>query len=366
MMMNKMPKKNEEEDLDLPSQMEQDAIQEDAMPTMPQMAGGGMVDDDMRLDDPYSVAGGASATAKSPPLPPPPPPPPAPPMAPPVAAPTPSMAPPAPPVARKPLPGMPPEVTPEDLKNYLGKQRASLGKYDPDEQFKMEQGLINRRGSIGNRLAMGAATFAGPEYAKQLDDRWNNDINMRSNTFSNARDNTSKKMEAEQGIDSQDPTSTMSKLYQNQFGTIFTQMGYKPTDIEKMSASKIGTIAQLAIQYEDAKVQQELKRAMLGIQGMTAKANVINQVSQRNKDSADTKRNAASEILKRSGNSRILGIPIPFTSDVSGKEADAARKVLSDQLETGLDPTEVAGAEDWLAKNPNDPRAPEIRKRIGK
>jgi len=212
----------------------------------------------------------------------------------------------------------------------------------------------------------GVARAGNPGFAKAQEERANSLANASAGAMERARKGTREDIEANQQIDAMDPESTMSKLYQKSFMPIFQKMGYKPEAIAQMPASKIQTLATLGIQFEDAQSQQELKKAMLGVQGMTAKANILNQVAQRTKDTKDTQRAAASEVLKHSGNARVLGIPIPFTSDVSGAEQDAARKVLAEQMEGGVEHPQASEAEAWAKANPNDPRSAEILKRIGK
>jgi len=303
---------------------------------MPQMARGGMVDP-FSMDDPYSVEGGASSTVKTPPLPPP-----AAAAMPPVApaqAPMdqkPMMA--APVAPKKPLPGMPAGVTPDDLKGYLDKQRSAIGKFDPSAQYDREMSMQNARSGIVPRLAQAAATFAGPEYAKANNDRWDQAINQSAGSFERAREGTMKQVSANQEIDFMDPSSTMSKLYQQTFAPIFAKMGYDPADVAKMPASKISTIASLGIQFEDAQSQQELKRAMLGLQGMTAKANILNQQEQRKQTASKERVDAAKDLLSKSGNAKVLGIPIPFTSDVSGSDKEAALNIIRGQMKNGETP----------------------------
>lgn len=327
---------------------------------VPKLAGGAI----LGINDPFKKGlippTSSQMPAMSPPIAPPP-------MAPPVQPQLPTQAPAAPAMASKPMPGMPPSVTPDELQGYLNKQRESIGKYSPDEQYNREMQIGNQRNGLGNRLAYAAATFAGPEYTKGIDDRWNAQLSGEVGARERSRAGTMEKAGAESKIDMQDPGSIASKTYQNAYADIFSKMGYSPESVAKMPASQIQTLADLGVRYSDAQTQAELKNLSLMLQGMSAKAMAANQESQNRRENQKMRTDAASEVLKRSGNAKVLGLPIPFTSDVSGAEKDKARKVLSEQMNLG---SEQSGQESealrWAQENADDPRAAKILQKLGK
>jgi hypothetical protein len=313
---------------------------------MPGFAKGTILPDDFRLDNPFSVDGGGSSTIKSPPLPPAPV---ADPVAPQPLAPVPAPKAPAQiaqAMPQKALPGMPPSVTPETLKTYLDQKRGAMDKYSADKQFDIENRNLDKRRGMGFGIANAASTFAdgimqgvaragNPGFADALNKRVEGLGADEAAIFERARKNTSDETDAKSKVDYQDPSSTMSQMYQEAFGPIFQKMGYKPESVMKMPASQIANIATLGIQYEDAQSQQELKKAMLGLQGITAKANITNQEETRKQQAAAGRVSAAKDLLTKSGNSRVFGIPIPGTSDVSSEDKDKALNVLRDQLDGG-------------------------------
>lgn len=330
--------------------------QEEEQEPIPTYAGGTVLPDEFKLDDPFAVDGGASTTAKSPPIPPQ------------VATPpvmqqpmTPKSAPVAAPAAltatpRRPLPGMPPSVTPEDLKSYLDQKRSKIGKYGADEQYGIEKQNIDNRKGLGYGLASAASTFAdgvmqgvaragNPGFAKALEDQVTNLGADEAGAFERGRKNSMEEVDANSKVDAMDPTSIMSKSYQQAFGPIFQKMGYPADSVMKMPASQIANLATLSIQYTDAQSQQELKRAMLGVQGMTAKANIANQAEQRREAKSKNRVDAAKDLLSKSGNARVLGVPIPFTSDVSGKDKEEALGVIRGEMKgNNFDTEEEAAA----------------------
>lgn len=288
-------------------------------------------EDDFKLGDEFSVDGGASTTAKSPPIPP------TPTVAPPMPqamAPKPAPAAAAAPTVAKPMPGMPADVTPEALRGYLEEKRSAIGKYGADRQYDAEMRNVNARRGLGYGLAAGGATLAdaimqgvagagNPGFAKQLEDRVSGLADREAGAMERARKNTMEEVDAKQKVDYMDPGSTMSKMYQEAFGPIFQKMGYSPASVFKMPASQIANIATLGIQFEDAKSQQELKRAMLGIQGMTAKANIINQVQQRKEAGEKSRMEAAEGLQKRPWYQKIAEAPfVPLPKSAATKEME--------------------------------------------
>lgn len=324
-------------------------------------------EDQFKLPSPFEVDGGASTTVKSPPLPP------QTAAAPPMPQP---MAPKPAPVAdpallaaksanRRPLPGMPADMTPETLKGYLDQKRSAIDKYSADKQYALEKGNLEGRRGLGMNVANAAATFAdgvmqgvaragNPGFARQISDRESGLDNEEASAFDRARTNTMAEVEAKQKVDYMDPTSTMSKTYQEAFSPIFAKMGYAPQSVMKMPAAQIANIATLGIQYEDAQSQQELKKAMLGIQGMTAKANIANQLSERKEKTEAGKLDAAKGLQGRPWYQKIVeGLIPPLRS--------SATEEMMKRLEADPKNTE---AMEWVKSHADDPRAAKIMERL--
>ncbi len=347
----------------------------------PAMSEGGVVEEEMphlaggtpSLDDPFSVNTGDSSTVKAMPLNPAA----VPPQAPPPAAPA-QMPPIAPsPVASapaRPMPGMPPSVTPDELKGYLDKQRGAIQKYNPDTQYAREQEIMSARKSPLAILAHAAGTFAGPEYAKAQDERWDNELNQSAGSFANARKGTMENMESEQKVDSNDPSSPLSRMAQKAYGSQLTSAGLPASAVPFMSASLIGDVATKQVTLAEA-------LARINEEASYHKGMLKNTESQGKREESKNRVDAAKDLLSKSGNAKILGIPIPFTSDVSGADKDKALGVIRNEMEPSS--TTPAGAEapeassatahpkanealNWAMQNPHDPKSAEILKRLGK
>lgn len=261
--------------------------------------------------------------------------------------------------APKALPGMPPDVTPDELERYLGRQRQSIEKYGPDRQFDQEMSSLRARTSPGMALAGAGATFADgimqgvaragdPGFSRQQQDQVNQVSGEAAGALERARKGSGEQVEAEQKIDAIDPKSVLSQAYQKAFAPIFVQMGYNPKSVGSMPASQIQTLADLGVRYADAQTQLALKKAMLEVQTLTAQANISNQQSQRHEEALKT-------LEGMPWYSRLMH---PGISGALSKEAGLDEGA-------GASHPQAAEALRWIQQNPNDPRAAQIRKRLG-
>ena len=313
---------------------------------MPHLAKGGF-----SLDDNYNVNTGDSSTVKGAPI--------DPATLAPVEAPVeekksptsaPIATPSTPPPIQKPLPGMPPTVTPDELKSYLGNQRMAVNKYNPDQQYAREQQIMAARRGILPTIAHAAATFAGPEYAKAQDDRWNDLLQQNASSFANARKSTLENMETNQKIDMNDPTSPISRMTQKAFGPQLIAAGLPASAISHISASLANEIAtkQVTLAEALARVNEEATyhRGMLE-----------NTRLQREQDKTLKKESSQLESAKG-----LQGRPWyqKLIETIPGLRSVATEEMMSN-LEA--DPKNDEALQ-WIKENSNDPRAPEILRRL--
>ncbi len=299
-----------------------------------------------------------------------------PPAAPPMAQNVPQGTMPPPPAAQ--IPGMA-----EILAQANAQGRGLYGQYTPEKRNELYSMMAERSNSMPNAIGAGLASVGdaiargyGRDQTNFLDKTLQSQKTSRDEAlgaFDTAQKGSMALTQAGLEIGKMDPSSPMSKMAQEAYGGPLQKLGYTPEQIAKMPASQIESVTQVALKYGDIQSQKELKEATLELQTLVANANIGNQKLQRAKDAADVQRNAATETLKRGENARVLGVPIPFTSKVPGKLRDKATNVLERQMEGDLgvaggafDHPQAAAAEKWARENPNDPRAGEILKRIGK
>lgn len=281
----------------------------------------------------------------------------APPVAPPIAAPA-GLKPPAAPMAQPPvkLPGMPADVTPDEISSYLDKQRGSLNKFGPQEQMNFENESMQDRDSFRNRLTsgvkgladsvmMGVAGAGNPGWQQQYENRQDRQAQEGLGAMQEANKSNITGMKAGMELDMMDPNSPTSQAYRESFTPIFTKMGYNPDDIKKMSASQIGTVADLATRHADSEAQLELKKALLGVETMKTQAGIENQ-------NTESKQGALKQLSGMPWYSRILHPGIA--------------KELEKQSGIGEDDEDLsshAAAFIWAKSHPEDPRSADIIKR---
>lgn len=272
---------------------------------------------------------------------------------------------PAPAVNQKPLPGMPASVTPDDIEKYLGAQKQAIEKYSPDRQFASEQndmkwmtglpmGLAHAGATFADGLMQGVARAGNPGFAKAIDERNASVAAARAAALERARKGTMEQVDAEQKIDMNDPNSTLSKVHQQAFASIFSRMGYDPKAVMKMPASQINTVADLGVRYADAQTQLELKKALLEVNLLTAKATMANQQAERQEKEKEIQKGAAEDTLK--------GSKIPFVGPSHSQKQNASQVLANmatgqtEGVSAGKTPTFASEAQAEAAHLPDGTR----------
>lgn len=137
-------------------------------------------------------------------------------------------------------------------------------------------------------------------------------------------------------LQADDPNSPFSKVKQNAERSFLKSVGFSDQDIARIPASSIDGLRSGALTRDELRQRinsdTELKKIGFGLQQQQIDATKAKNISDAEKDTTKLKTDAAKELLSHSGNAKVWGVPIPFTSDVSGDEEDAARKVLMDQI----------------------------------
>lgn len=336
----------------------QDEEQDDLyVPQMPHMAQGGLVPfgtDPLRELTPGTSRQVAPLTAS---------PPPPPTMAAPAPlVPTASAAPaPAAPVK---LPGMPPDVSPDAIGGYLAQQRSKLNRFGPDQRLQLQDSLNQRQNSFGNRatsglkgfadaLMMGVARAGNPNWQGQYEANEQQFAKDQIDAFDAARSANTQEVESGMTLDRMDPSSDLSKQAQATYAPLFEKLGYQPSAVKNMSADKIESALSLMTQFGGMEIQAAIKQFEAEIERMRLAAAAGKESAADERERQKMKKEAADAILKRSGNARIWGIPVPFTSDVSGDEEDAARAALMEQV-TG--PTTAPASAGGYLKTATNPK----------
>jgi hypothetical protein len=272
------------------------------------------------------------------------------------------IGPPAPlPVAPpRPMPGMGPDVRPDALQQMMGRYKSGMEQYGPEQQMATRAALTKSNAGFLPSLARAGGGFAdavmqgvaraGPSnFQQSITNQQNKTIEDTMGTLERAQGGKMAQMQAEMKLAAEDPSSPLSKIAQQSNAPTLKAMGLSDAEISGMPASLISEATSKRLSLEEIRVKAEEIRALREQTGRyqeetikTTRAGQAQSAAQKEteRQAADKKArlDAAEAILKRSGNARIMGIPIPFTSDVSGKAQKAALKT----LEGGMNQSEAA------------------------
>lgn len=241
------------------------------------------------------------------------------------------------------LPGMPAGVGDADIKEYLNRRREGFDRFGPDQRMKLQSDIDARQNSFGNKatsglkgladaIMAGVAGAGNPGWQQAYDDQERQFAQGKIGALKDARAMNTENVQAGMTLDQMDPSSDLSRAKQAAYAPLFQKLGYQPSALRGMSAANIDSSLALMAQFGGMEIQATIKKYELEIE--RARIAAASDKNLQDAGIADRKQraDAASEILKRSGNARIWGIPIPFTSDVSGKEEKAAQRVLLEQM----------------------------------
>lgn len=288
-------------------------------------------------------------------------------------------------------------TVPGILDNARSLGRNLYGGYTPELRTQLYAMMAERANSMPNAIGSGLASVGdaitrgfGRSQSNYLDKAHEIQRQGRADVlgaFDAAQKGTLGMAQSGLELGKITPDSDLSKITQEAYAAPLRKLGYTDEQIAKMPASQIESVAQVGLKFADIESQNELKRATIELQAMLnsstivtrkqelelqklrAEAEARDKEAQRAKDVANIQRESAVETLKRGGNARVFGLPIPFTSDVSGKQMDKARKVLETQMAgdvPGLAHPEASQAEEWALAHPDDPRSKEILSRLKK
>lgn len=248
-------------------------------------------------------------------------------------------------------PPIPPPVAPAPVAATHTPQ-----KYGLDQQMAVEQDILKRRGGIaqtaGNAMTgladsimQGVARAGSGNFQQNLQNRnTQTETAMRGMMEKGAAGESAQRKAAMEEAKN-DPASAISQTAQRASMPTLLAMGLTRDEIALMPASLIGEATTQRLSLEEIRTKAEETRALREQTGLYQQGMLENtrkgqaQTSEQNKadqklDAKKSRMAAAEAVLKRSGNARAFGIPIPFTSDVSGKDQKAAQKVLLE----GMDP----------------------------
>jgi hypothetical protein len=219
--------------------------------------------------------------------------------------------------------------------DYLSSLRSKVDEYGPDKQRAVADFLMKQQGGFGNRLGQALANFGGTgqQYSEANQRKLENAMKIGKEY------NEGKLGQLESGmkIDMMDPNSPMSKQLQSTYAPLFEKLGYKSDAILKMPASEIKSALAMAVESGGKEMENLIKlyeaQSNIGLRKGVLEASTAEASQKAGLEESKLKQSAASELLKR-GNTKIWGIPVPFTGP-SGKETEAAKNVLMENIGAG-------------------------------
>jgi hypothetical protein len=250
------------------------------------------------------------------------------------------------------LPGMPPNVTPDEIMPYLQSQKTQLNRFGPQQRMDVQNSLNERQNSLGYKLTdagkgfadalmMGVARAGNPNWQGQFQQQEQQNAQNQIGALKDAGDLNTRQVESNMALDKMNPTSALSKEMQKTYAPLFQKLGYPTDKLNGMSAANIDSAMQLMAAYGGKEMEAAIKEFEAGIERMklaaaSGKASSQEELERQKLglEKRKLEKDAATELLKGTKNTRVWGMPIPFTSDTSGEEEDLARKSLVSQLET--------------------------------
>lgn len=240
--------------------------------------------------------------------------------------------PPSPAPVAQPAPVIP-QVSPNPaIANYIAGQKQQIGQYGPEQQQQVLQSILQRQNSPQARIANALGTFgeglqsAGGKTPTDVvgnnERRLAGQGNMQLESLQEQRQANLQNIEANQKLDAVDPTSGVSKAKQGAYAPLLTKLGYKPSQISKMSSADIETATNLAAQFGGKQIEMMIKQFELGL-----KANEMQETSRHNQaeeglTGQKTATEAAGDIAKTYAEH-------PIASPTSGEQARGASNVLA-------------------------------------
>lgn len=244
------------------------------------------------------------------------------------------------------------------LSNYIKAEQAKTSKYGAADQAKVMEGIDKESNSWGNTIGrmgtgfadaimQGVAQAGNPGFKKQFDDNLNTRLNRKAEVLPKLQKMNLEEMDAQRKLEGMTSSSALGSSYVDSLKPIAQKIFPDLTEAqwEKISRNPAALQSMLGPSVDMKKVEGELaiRDAVLASQDANYKKKLANDAEtlrlQKEKEQReaedkkrDDQRDAAKAVLDRDKKTKVLGVPIPFTNPVSGKESKEAQKVLADQM----------------------------------
>ncbi len=236
--------------------------------------------------------------------------------------------PPTPPVVPPQVPVNPPVKVPvqpsaapqpvQGANPYFAQQKAELGKYGPEQQLALVQALQKQQNGLGGRvpvalggladaLMQGVARAGNPGFADRIQGQQNNQAAQQISALENAGKVNKENLEGNAQIDSMDPSSQLSKVAQNSYGPLLIKNGFKPQQVQGMSAKNIADLTGKTVEALKAESEAKMAAATLGLHQQEA-ANTVRHQKTEEELAQEARVQSAGKELSEHPIQRVLGI----------------------------------------------------------
>lgn len=232
----------------------------------------------------------------------------------------------------QPVPPVPTMTPNPAIANYVAGQKAQIGQYGPAQQQQVLQSILQRQNSPQNRIANAIGTFgeglqsaAGKtptDVVGNNERRLQGQAELQTQGLKGQREANMQNVEAGQKLDAVDPTSGLSKAKQGAYAPLLTKLGYKPSQISKMSSSDIETATNLAAQFGGKQIEMLIKQFELGLKQKELGETNRHNEAEEGLTGQKTASEAAEDIAKTYAEH-------PIASPTSREQAEGASNVLA-------------------------------------
>lgn len=180
----------------------------------------------------------------------------------------------------------------------LGAQMA--GQYTPEKRNELYAALLERQNSMPNAIGMGLSSVGdaiargyGHDQTNFLDKTMQGQkqgLEQGLGAFDTAQKMTMAQTGAGMELGKMDPSSVISKIYQDSYSGPLKKLGYSEEQISKMSAANIEPVTQVGLKYGDIQAQKELKEATLELTAKMNEAQIANMKAGQQTRSDEVKR----------------------------------------------------------------------------
>ena len=201
---------------------------------------------------------------------------------------------------------------------YFAQQKAQLNKYGPEQQLAFVQSLQKQRsglagtgavalGGLADALMQGVARAGNPGYADRIRGQQNQYAKEQIDALEGANKSNKENIEGNAQIDSMNPTSQLSKVAQNSYGPLLIKNGFKPQQVQGMSAKNIADLTGKTVDALKAESEAKMAAATLGLHQQEA-ANTVRHQKTEEELAQEARVQSAGKELSEHPIQRMLGI----------------------------------------------------------